>query len=127
MAGAPGARDVDRVPGDVEPVVAPPPGHPRFPLIDALRGGAALFIVVAHGVALSGGIDGTWYRGLFAHNMGLAMFFMISGFVIYRPFAAHRVLGARNPGVKAYARRRFLRILPPTGWPSRCSRSFRGS
>ncbi len=101
------------VPGDVEPVVAPPPGHPRFPLIDGLRGGAALFIVTAHALGLSGVLDDAWYRALFKHNPGLVIFFMVSGFVIYRPFVAQRVLGAPHPGFLSYARRRFLRILPP--------------
>jgi len=60
----------------------PPPGHRRFPLIDAIRGLAALFIVVAHGVVFGGGASNNdWYRGLFAHNIGIAMFFVVSGFV----------------------------------------------
>ena len=91
-----------------------PPGHRRFPLIDAIRGLAVLYIVVAHGVVFGGGAgDNDWYRGLFAHNIGIAMFFVVSGFVIYRPFVAHRVLGAPHPGIVAYVRRRFLRIVPP--------------
>ena len=115
-AGTEGAaREARRhVPGDSEPVVAPPPGHRRFPLIDAIRGLAVLYIVVAHGVVFGGGAgDNDWYRGLFAHNIGIAMFFVVSGFVIYRPFVAHRVLGAPHPGIVAYVRRRFLRIVPP--------------
>jgi len=40
------------------------------------------------------------------------MFFVLSGFVIYRPFVAHRVLGAPHPGIVAYVRRRVLRIVP---------------
>lgn len=41
------------------------------------------------------------------------MFFVVSGFVMYRPFVAHRVLGAPPPGIVAYVRRRLLRIVPP--------------
>lgn len=101
------------LPGDHEAVVAPPPGHPRFPLIDSMRALAALFILTAHGLFLAGVWQTAWYRGIFAHNIGLALFFVISGFVIYRPFVAHRVLGAPSPGILAYGRRRFLRIIPP--------------
>lgn len=113
-------------PGDTEAVVAPPPGHRRFPLIDSLRGLAVLYVIVAHGVVFGGGATShDWYRWLFAHNIGIAMFFVVSGFVIYRPFVAHRVLGAPHPGIVAYARRRFLRIVPPTGSHLRSSRSIR--
>ena len=36
------------------PAVAPPPGHPRFPLIDSLRAIAALCVVVAHTAVFAG-------------------------------------------------------------------------
>lgn len=74
-----------------------------------------MFIIVGHALGLAGVLDDAWFRFLFRHNPGLVIFFMVSGFVIYRPFVAHRVLGARDPGFRSYARRRFLRILPPTG------------
>jgi peptidoglycan/LPS O-acetylase OafA/YrhL len=45
-------------------------------------------------------------------EIGVAVFFLISGFLLYRPFvAAH--LGARpGPAVRPYLKRRFLRIVP---------------
>lgn len=43
---------------------------------------------------------------------GVQVFFVISGFVIYRPFAqAHRSL-SRGPKLVGYFRRQFLRIFP---------------
>ena len=43
---------------------------------------------------------------------GVAIFFVISGFLLYRPFVAARVSG-RNPiRLRDYARRRLLRIVP---------------
>ena len=40
------------------------------------------------------------------------MFFLISGFLLYRPFVAARLRGEPMPFVGAYAWRRFLRIVP---------------
>jgi peptidoglycan/LPS O-acetylase OafA/YrhL len=50
---------------------------------------------------------------LLAHlNVGVAIFFLISGFLLYRPFIAHRGGGAAAPSVVQYAKRRLLRIYP---------------
>lgn len=98
---------------DVPGTVAPPPGHPRFPLIDALRALAALAIVLVHTAIFAGVFSGAPYRGLVAHlDIGVAGFFLLSGFLLYRPFVAARELGAPAIGLRGYARRRALRILP---------------
>ncbi len=97
----------------VEPIVAPPPGHPRFPLIDALRALAALAIVLVHAAIFSGVFTSAPYRGLVAHlDIGVTLFFVLSGFLLYRPFVATRQLGAPGSRLRDYARRRFLRIAP---------------
>ena len=45
--------------------------------------------------------------------MGVAFFFVISGFLLYRPFLAARFAGRRPPPrIRDYARRRVLRIVP---------------
>ncbi len=95
------------------PVVAPPPGNTRFPLIDALRAIAALSIFGLHaGVAFSHG-SSAWYSPYLARlDIGVTIFFLISGFLLYRPFVAARVLGTPRPRVADYARSRALRILP---------------
>jgi peptidoglycan/LPS O-acetylase OafA/YrhL len=93
--------------------VAPPPGNPRFPLLDPLRAVAALSIVVTHTAGLSGfnarHALGAWTARL---DCGVAIFFVLSGFLLYRPFVAARLEGRRGPAVARYARRRVLRILP---------------
>jgi peptidoglycan/LPS O-acetylase OafA/YrhL len=43
---------------------------------------------------------------------GVCVFFVISGFVLYRPFAAARAGQARPTALRDYLRRRALRILP---------------
>jgi peptidoglycan/LPS O-acetylase OafA/YrhL len=102
--------------GIAEPVpdaVAPPPRHPRFPLIDGTRAIAVLGVVIVHS-AVYGGATGAGLGGrLLAHlNLGVAIFFVISGFLLYRPFIAHRAGGAASPGVGQYGKRRALRIFP---------------
>jgi peptidoglycan/LPS O-acetylase OafA/YrhL len=42
----------------------------------------------------------------------VTIIFLISGFLLYRPFIAHRAGGAATPAVGDYAKRRLLRILP---------------
>jgi peptidoglycan/LPS O-acetylase OafA/YrhL len=93
--------------------VAPPPGHPRFPLFDSLRALAALSVLLVHAALFSGAIQNASYKGLVAHlDIGVTLFFLLSGFLLYRPFVAARILGAPPIGVRDYARRRFLRIAP---------------
>ena len=97
----------------VEPVVAPPPGNPRFPLFDSLRAIAALSILVTHTALVSGANEHVWYGRYTARlDSGVAIFFLISGFLLYRPFVAARLVGHRGPRLRDYARRRVLRIVP---------------
>jgi peptidoglycan/LPS O-acetylase OafA/YrhL len=97
----------------VPDAVAPPPRHRRFPLFDGLRAIAVLSVVVLHAALLSGAIDPSAPGRLLARlNVGVTIFFLISGFLLYRPFIAHRTGGAAPPHVPAYAKRRLLRILP---------------
>ncbi|HET6550770.1 MAG TPA: acyltransferase [Solirubrobacter sp.] len=93
--------------------VTPPPGNPRFPLLDPLRAIAALAIVVTHTAEL-GGFNhahafGAWTARL---DCGVAVFFVLSAFLLYRPFVRARLDGHDGPRVARYARRRALRILP---------------
>jgi peptidoglycan/LPS O-acetylase OafA/YrhL len=96
----------------VEPVVAPPPGNPRFPLIDALRAIAALSVLVFHTAYSSGATDAWYGRAVGRLEIGVALFFAISGFLLYRPFFA--ALYADRPRIRTrdYLRRRVLRIVP---------------
>ncbi len=85
------------------PVVAPPPGHPRFPLVDSLRAIAAISVVIVH----AGGLTVTPVHGLVTHaEVGVAVFFAISGFLLYRPFVSARLNGARLSALTSYLRRR---------------------
>lgn len=96
------------------PAVAPPPGNPRFALFDSLRGIAVLCIIAFHVTSITGEINKPVIGDLFAvlGNQALIFFFVISGFLLYRPYAAAHGAGRRRPNTKRYARRRALRILP---------------
>jgi peptidoglycan/LPS O-acetylase OafA/YrhL len=86
----------------------------RFPLMDSLRAIAALSILVYH-AGYFGGLQRTDFVG---HNyaasldVGVAIFFLVSGFLLYRPFVRARLAREPMPEVAAYAWRRFLRIVP---------------
>jgi peptidoglycan/LPS O-acetylase OafA/YrhL len=91
------------------------PRATRFPLFDSLRAIAALSVLVFHGLygAVAQSEPGSWISRLSAHlNVGVYLFFVISGFLLYRPFVAARLAGQGLPHVGAYAWRRFLRIVP---------------
>lgn len=52
-------------------------------------------------------------RWVFPHlGLGVTLFFALSGFLLYRPFAAAVVRGDPQPSVKRYLRNRGLRIIP---------------
>jgi peptidoglycan/LPS O-acetylase OafA/YrhL len=88
-----------------------PPAPGRYPLIDSTRALAALSIFCFH---LASTLDlPNWtkdYTNTFA--AGVPVFFVISGFVLYRPFARAQLADVAPPKVGPYAWRRFLRIVP---------------
>lgn len=96
-------------------VVAPPPHHPRFPLSEGVRGIAAIGVVIVHSWLFAGRFgDGTGLanRLIVRLDSMVAIFFLLSAFLLYRPMISHRAGGAPSPGVGSFARRRFLRIYP---------------
>jgi peptidoglycan/LPS O-acetylase OafA/YrhL len=115
-AGHVGARADGDLLEEIEAAMAPPRSHARFPLFDSLRGFAAISILVLH-VAIfmvfAQGVSYTWWVRLVAHlDIGVAFFFLLSAFLLYRPFVAARVGAGRRPELAGYAKRRFLRIAP---------------
>ncbi|MEA2280670.1 MAG: hypothetical protein QOK21_1277 [Solirubrobacteraceae bacterium] len=93
--------------------LAPPPGHPRFPHVDGLRALAALGVVAVHVSALAGVTASSWAGAYTARlNVGVAIFFCVSGFLLYRPFAAAAHAGRARIRTGDYLRRRALRIVP---------------
>ena len=106
-------REVERNPADVPPALAPPPGHPRFPYVDGARAIAALSIVGLH-VAGTFGFRDEHPLGWTTVRLGVGVtiFFVISGFLLYRPFVAGRLGQAPTPHLASFWQRRALRIVP---------------
>ena len=95
------------------PAVAPPPGNPRFPLLDSVRALAALAIVLTHTAGVTNfNVDNALGAYTARLNMGVTLFFLLSGFLLYRPFVAARLEGRPPIRIRDYTRRRILRIVP---------------
>lgn len=99
---------------------APAPATPRayFPLLDSLRGIAAFGVFVLH-IAFPLGLGtGTGVAEYLVEHVSnypapsVVIFFGLSGFVLYRPFAARRLDGRPRGTFMEYGVRRAVRILP---------------
>ena len=86
----------------------------RFPLFDSLRAIAAIAVLATHAAVVAGTpFTDSPVRPYAARlEVGVAIFFVISGFLLYRPFLLARVKGVAAPAAGPYAWRRFLRIVP---------------
>ena len=86
---------------------------PRFPNFNGLRAVAALAVVLTH-LADTGGANAPNILGVFFARMdgGVAIFFVISGVLLYRPFARAHLLDEPRPNLVPYLWRRGLRIYP---------------
>jgi peptidoglycan/LPS O-acetylase OafA/YrhL len=81
--------------------------------VDSLRAIAVFGVLFTHtGFASAAIIDPHLGKYLGRGEAGVALFFLISGFLLYRPFVSARLNGARRPRVRDYTRRRLLRIVP---------------
>jgi len=86
----------------------------RFPLFDSLRALAALAVICSH-IGSFGGVlhEGDALRPYVGQlAVAVPIFLLISGFLLYRPFAAARLRGRQRPSIPAYGWRRVLRIAP---------------
>ncbi|RBY90739.1 acyltransferase family protein [Blastococcus sp. TF02A-26] len=85
-----------------------------FPALDGIRALAATTVVVTHAAFWTGDHTGDAVGRVLAHlDVGVAVFFVLSGFLLFRPFAHAATRGERAPSAGAYLWRRALRILPP--------------
>lgn len=92
-------------------------GEQRSVRLESLRALGAIAVVTAHVLSL-----GLVYRGLAdtyakrvllgGGELGLQVFFVMSGFLLFLPFLRRQVGLARPIDVRRYARNRILRILP---------------
>jgi len=86
----------------------------RYGALDGMRALAAYGVLATHAGFNSGrSLDSGPFAPLLARlDFGVTVFFLLSGFLLYRPFAASAVSGTRAPDVRRFYLRRALRILP---------------
>ncbi|GAA1612821.1 acyltransferase [Kribbella sancticallisti] len=85
----------------------------RFPALDGLRAIGALAIVTTHvGFQSGDALNGPFAGVLSRLDIGVAIFFAISGFLLYRPHVVAWFEETEPPRVLPYLRNRALRILP---------------
>jgi peptidoglycan/LPS O-acetylase OafA/YrhL len=85
----------------------------RFPCFDGLRAIAAVSVLLTHVAFAAGANSGSVFGRFFARmDAGVAVFFVISGFLLYRPFVSAHFAERAAPATGPYFWRRFLRIYP---------------
>lgn len=93
-------------------------GSLRSARVESLRALAALAVVVAHCWQYSynfgwASLVPYWHRVIAtAGNAGVELFFALSGYLIFRPFARAAFGGGRRIPLGTYVRNRFVRIMP---------------
>jgi acetyltransferase len=102
------------VPGGQVAVQTEAASERRFPALDGIRALAAFAVVLTH----IGFITGRSLRAdlvgplLSRGDCGVTIFFLLSGFLLYRPFALRAMGLAPRPRVRQFLWRRALRIFP---------------
>ncbi|MEQ1788022.1 MAG: acyltransferase, partial [Acidimicrobiales bacterium] len=86
-----------------------PPAH--VPGLDGARAVATLCVFFFHALWRTPALDPL--RPVLGHaDIGVEVFFILSGFLVVRPLVAHAVIGGRPVGFVDFWRRRFARIWP---------------
>lgn len=92
--------------GSLSSTAAPAAPGTQVDSLTGLRGFAALAVVAVHA---SGRTDFDWFG---IHGYGPVSLFVLSGFLLYRPWSRWALRLGAKPDVRTFARRRLLRIFP---------------
>jgi peptidoglycan/LPS O-acetylase OafA/YrhL len=86
---------------------------------DGVRGVGALFVFTTHVCLLADPVPNNnlvsygWAAPILGHiDLALSAFFVLSGYLIARPYARAYVAGTRRPRLRNYVRNRVLRVVP---------------
>ncbi|MEU9357569.1 acyltransferase [Streptomyces sp. NPDC048301] len=99
----------------------PDTGRRRAPALDGLRAFAALLVIALHVGIYSGQVASSWLgvgEGgplgpvISRFTVGVPIFFVLSGLLLYRPWANAARAGLPRPSTARYLWHRALRILP---------------
>ena len=87
---------------------------PDFPILDTLRAVGALAVLTTHvafqaGETVRHGLGGALLSRL---DVGVAIFFVLSGLLLSRPYLARATIRAPHPPTGRYYWKRFVRIYP---------------
>jgi peptidoglycan/LPS O-acetylase OafA/YrhL len=84
-----------------------------FPTLNAVRAIGAIMVVATHAAFNTGEINNGWWGAVLSRfDFGVTLFFVLSGFLLSRPFLLARARGLTAPSVRHYLWKRALRILP---------------
>lgn len=85
----------------------------RVASLTGLRALAALLIVATHAAFGTGHLDDGYLGQVYARlEVGVPIFFVLSGYLLFRPWVLATEQGSPSPSVRRYARRRVRRIAP---------------
>jgi peptidoglycan/LPS O-acetylase OafA/YrhL len=87
---------------------------PQFPVLDSLRAVGSIAVLTTHTAFQAGDYtgNGAWGTLLARLDVGVAIFFVLSGFLLSRPHLARAAVGAPPPSTGRYYWKRFIRIYP---------------
>ena len=89
------------------------PDHRAFPALDGMRAFAVFCVVTTHAAFWSGHYVNGGARSFLAHlDIGVPIFFVISGFLLSREWFVATVQHRPRVRIRAYLWRRGLRVLP---------------
>ena len=87
--------------------------NPRDPALTGIRAVAALLVVGTHAAFATGKLTHGYVGAVYARlEIGVALFFVLSGFLLFRPWAVAAATGDASPGLVRYARHRLRRVMP---------------
>ena len=121
MAEGPGPGATGTEAGGPPTAVPERSGGVHFPGLDAYRAIGMTMVLLNHAAYSTGyisrwsgegGLHG-WIADVIARfDVAVPMFFVLSGFLIYRPFAGAALDGRAAPGTRRFWHKRLLRVLP---------------
>ena len=115
MLASPEVRCSGALPGSryLEPPERPVEDNPRNPALTGMRAVAALLVIGTHAAFATGNLTHGYVGAVYARlEIGVALFFVLSGFLLFRPWVVAAATGDTSPGLARYTRHRLRRVMP---------------
>lgn len=89
------------------------PAQSHVPALTGMRAIAALLVVGTHAAFATGALTHGYLGAIYARlEIGVSIFFALSGFLLFRPWVVAAASASPPPNVARYTRHRFRRIMP---------------